>query len=409
MKNTYGTTAPRAGKLLLCLAIAMAAGSAMAADALRAPFASAGTLAEDIFSIDVRPSLYAGAGYKQSHVNRLTDGKGEAFHAPGFSAASDTDIWQAYVFGGYTSERTFGGGHLAALVVVPYTDTDKRLTVNNITGIPALNAAAAFNTRIHTGSRSGLDDIEIGGRWVYSPLPANIAGQVGRAYLRALGISTSDADALVQLRRMPLKALINAQGEASEFYAQRLARLGGGMPPFSPVADGTVIPGGVNWRGAMQAAAGKLDVMLGTNRHEAAAFVYCPPPGGGWRTVPGTLRSRVLGHAVTARVFRAPALAWARAASVAGRAVYLYRFDWAPADAPLGAVHCIGLPFVFGTSTAFHTAPMLDGADAAEVEALSRTMRASWSSFVRDGQPATQSLPSWPQFTACEPGMRLRR
>jgi para-nitrobenzyl esterase len=61
----------------------------------------------------------------------------------------------------------------------------------------------------------------------------------------------------------------------------------------------------------------------------------------------------------------------------------VYRFDWHPPGSPLGACHCIELPFVFGTLPAWREAPMLAGAAPAD---LVRSTQSAWSAFARDGR-----------------------
>jgi para-nitrobenzyl esterase len=73
-------------------------------------------------------------------------------------------------------------------------------------------------------------------------------------------------------------------------------------------------------------------------------------------------------------------------AAVRGRA-FTYRFDWHPEGSPWGACHCIELPFVFDTLDAWADAPMLAGGDPGEMAALAATVRSTWGSFVRTGDP----------------------
>jgi para-nitrobenzyl esterase len=140
-------------------------------------------------------------------------------------------------------------------------------------------------------------------------------------------------------------------------------------------------------------------------------MVFGPPPtrdqvehvvgAGGWRAA--ATPTDVLVDAMTERFFAAPAHAFARAVAAAGGAVWVYRFDWAPAGSPLGACHCLELPLVFGTGDAWAGAPMIAGADRAQQDALSALIRRCWLSFARDGAPAG-GLP-WPRYDRHHPTM----
>lgn len=216
-----------------------------------------------------------------------------------------------------------------------------------------------------------------------------IAERVGMAFVRALNVQPGDPLALSQLQRATLAEIQAAQVFAMRFHAENLAEPGSATPAFFPVGDGQFAPDNASFESALAAAAGKLDVLLGTTRDEATAFL-------------SNAAADEVGVAgkFTVSVFAQPTQAWARQAVKVGRTVYLYRFDWASPDTHLGATHCIDLPFVFGTRAGFSTAPMLAGANPDEVDALSAAIRMAWISFVRDGDPNSLSLPEWP---ACVP------
>nr|WP_314359711.1 carboxylesterase family protein [uncultured Achromobacter sp.] len=89
------------------------------------------------------------------------------------------------------------------------------------------------------------------------------------------------------------------------------------------------------------------------------------------------------------QVFGAPSRAWARAAVTQGRQAWLARFDVAP-TARFKACHCIELPFVFDTVSAFGDAPMLAGLDAAHAQRLTAQTQQAWIAFIRG------DAPDWP-------------
>jgi para-nitrobenzyl esterase len=76
---------------------------------------------------------------------------------------------------------------------------------------------------------------------------------------------------------------------------------------------------------------------------------------------------------------------------------YAYRFDWSAPGNALGACHCIELPFVFGGLDAWHAAPMLAGADPAELARLVGLVQQAWIAFIQGGTPG------WRQYDADDP------
>jgi para-nitrobenzyl esterase len=108
---------------------------------------------------------------------------------------------------------------------------------------------------------------------------------------------------------------------------------------------------------------------------------------------------------VTDTVFTLPSLRFAALAAQAGARSWAYQFDWSAPGSPLGACHCIELPFVFGNPDAWTDAPMLRGADPAQVEALSGAIRAVWIAFVQTGDPDTG--PTWPTYLPNRQTMRF--
>ncbi len=110
----------------------------------------------------------------------------------------------------------------------------------------------------------------------------------------------------------------------------------------------------------------------------------------------GTLRD-LLADLVTDSVFLLPSLDLAEAVAERGRRVWAYQFDWAPAGSRFKACHCIELPFVFGTLGAWPGAQMLAGGDPAQMAALSAAVRRAWIAFIRDGDPAHETMP-WPAY-----------
>ena len=91
-----------------------------------------------------------------------------------------------------------------------------------------------------------------------------------------------------------------------------------------------------------------------------------------------------LGAALTALTFRLPALRVAEANTAAGGTSHVYHFTWRP-PTPLGAVHCIDLPFAFDTLADAAGLDLLCGGEPPQ--ALADDYAGAVSHFVIDGDP----------------------
>ena len=144
-----------------------------------------------------------------------------------------------------------------------------------------------------------------------------------------------------------------------------------GSMVWKPTEERLQDAGSIVSAAAEEGAARGIALLCGTARDEMRAFAHLSGASG------GELREIQLSR------FDRPALELCRALSEAGCEVFRYRFDWAPEDSPLGACHCIELPFLFGTEGAWAGAPMLRGAGAAELARLSAELLSHWGRFAR--------------------------
>lgn len=137
-------------------------------------------------------------------------------------------------------------------------------------------------------------------------------------------------------------------------------------------------------------AARRVELLIGHTKHDAAPFVAMKPQVARLSPVKPLRRSviRAAGPLATNRFFGATRFVATWRAH--GGRVGTYRFDWQPRRAPLGACHCIELPFLFGAPGAWSDAPMLGPAREIDQE-LAVHMRSVWTGFARNG---TRSLPA---------------
>lgn len=245
------------------------------------------------------------------------------------------------------------------------------------------------------------------------------AERIGRRFLELCGLKDSERE---RLKTLPVAALLAAQGELGRLEK----KFADAAAPFGLTIDGTTIPGDIG--AALDAGAGaSVDVMVGTTREEMMAF-YCRDPEvlnatpaavrglleglfkGEAQAVEAEIRrtraartgAAVLEALFTDRVFLAGTLRFAEARARHGRPAYVYQFDW-PSPGGFLACHCIEIPFVFDNLANWPDAPMLKGADPAELAGLAQAMHRAWVAFAHTGSPNHDGIPEWPVY---EPGDR---
>jgi para-nitrobenzyl esterase len=205
------------------------------------------------------------------------------------------------------------------------------------------------------------------------------------------------------------------------------------IPPFSPVADGELIPA-QPFAAIAEGSARGVPLIVGTNLEEMKLYRFLDPsleqldevalvqrcamlfagagPDGraqAERRVE-TYRSarRARGEDAspvetwlaisTDHIFRAGALKLAELHARHTPDVFVYRFDWKGKEPgrPQGAVHALELPFVFGTLATSEIGAIAGRTPAAE--ALAGHMQDAWLAFVRSGRPRASGLPEWPAY-----------
>jgi carboxylesterase type B len=98
--------------------------------------------------------------------------------------------------------------------------------------------------------------------------------------------------------------------------------------------------------------------------------------------------------------FVCPSREIARAAD-AGQTASVYRYFFQYRATPLGAVHGLDVPFVFGTFSGIETPSGTPYMPNATDLALSSTIQGYWTRFARTGDPG--GMPAWPAYGANDP------
>ncbi|SDN97270.1 para-nitrobenzyl esterase [Klenkia soli] len=153
--------------------------------------------------------------------------------------------------------------------------------------------------------------------------------------------------------------------------------------PFGTRYGRAPLPAEEDLAAAWTAAAPHVDLLIGSTSREVALFLPALPPR--WAAV---LRVPLLARAAVAvaswRVYGAAVRSFARRHAAAGGRAAPYRLSWG-APGPYRAAHCVDLPLLFTDEAAWRDAPLIAGADWADVEQRGRQLRQVWADFARTG------------------------
>jgi para-nitrobenzyl esterase len=231
-------------------------------------------------------------------------------------------------------------------------------------------------------------------------------------FLHELGIDPKKPD---RLRHAPSSEVLDAfvrlqqEGGPASSVPMRPVAIDLGEQTLNPACELT------------EGIATNIPVLAGTTRNEMAAFLRQGPgladadeqlaefvlshqfgdagPNlfGTYRSndpiaPPGVLLESIMGDGM----FLVPLLESAEGRSSAGRTTYVYRFDWS--NSHFDSCHCIELPFLFGNFDMWPAAPMLGDASTDSVSQLSRALRDTWGTFVRDGRPGLVNQKEWTAY-----------
>ena len=254
------------------------------------------------------------------------------------------------------------------------------------------------------------------------PHTTRAAKRIAELFVGLLGLDAQGAAESLRssMAIMPVERLVDAQMR----LGRETAQFGEIAPPFLPVSDAFADRNGFIRAIAKNACALGIDLIIGTTAEESHAFfaqdVGSPEPSpldiaALFKRYEGTedaierFRAQRSGASATdlvsdlktAHDFALPSYELASAVRTAGARVWVYRFDWRAPGSPFKACHCLELPFLFGTWAAWADAPMLEGGDRREMEALGHLMRQCWIRFAQGDSPASDRL-QWPEFDDSE-------
>jgi para-nitrobenzyl esterase len=168
--------------------------------------------------------------------------------------------------------------------------------------------------------------------------------------------------------------------------------------PFGPQTGHHPLPADDEVETRRREVAHRVPVMIGSTSNDALPFLQLNPRLVSVFGYPllGSAAQRILSRVITDRQFGRPTAAFAKNHRRGGGHALTYVFDWAPADGPFGACHCIELPFLMGSFDQWSAAPMLGSDSRGALAELGPPMRQLWYEFARgmfDGADAHLALP----------------
>lgn len=212
----------------------------------------------------------------------------------------------------------------------------------------------------------------------------NVAAGAERvAVVAAMQEAMAESLAGVAPRDATRAQLLTAEGAAVE-AALVFGVLGGGLA-FAPLLGRAPLCAPDEVPDRLAAAATRVELLIGHTRDDGAPFVAMDSRIQTLGVIKAAerLAIRAIAPSVTQRIFGALLDPFVETWRAAGGRVTKYRFDWAPASAPLGACHCIELPLLFEAGDVWSDAPMLGG-DGIDAD-LAVRMRGLWAGFAHRG------------------------
>lgn len=131
-------------------------------------------------------------------------------------------------------------------------------------------------------------------------------------------------------------------------------------------------------------AAKNYSIILTWAKNESVAFVPMLPSYSLWAGIPmiGSAWKQIAAWWCSHKEFIWPSQRFHRKFIAMGGNSSTVTFSWSPIGNPLGAVHCIELPFICGTWDAWKDAPMLHGSNIEEVSKIRQEVINVWAAFI---------------------------
>ncbi|WP_218148307.1 carboxylesterase family protein [Lentzea xinjiangensis] len=206
---------------------------------------------------------------------------------------------------------------------------------------------------------------------VYALMLTDTEGLFHRAIVQSAPLGTRSPERAAMTEALRELVSVDASTPVRDVLAAQQAAIAELGPRFTPSGNMPFAP--VLGEADLAAAASRVELLIGHTRDDGSPYVADHPQA--WAIA-------------TELVFAGPARQLARDWATAGGQVATYEFGWTPAGAPLGACHCMELPFLFDPD-AWRGAGMLAGQEPDP--ALAATMRSVWAGFARKGVDALPS------------------
>jgi para-nitrobenzyl esterase len=159
--------------------------------------------------------------------------------------------------------------------------------------------------------------------------------------------------------------------------------------PYAPTPGAAPLPPANEWRDRLANAAMRVDLVVTYTRDDAAAFLAMRACPRRLYALGAPARFLLLGISklATPLMFGRYSIRILRAAWKVHRdRMRVYRIDWSPPGAPLGAAHCIELPLLLGAPNSWSDAPMLGrAASSVDHDERGRRARRVWTDIARYG------------------------
>ena len=210
----------------------------------------------------------------------------------------------------------------------------------------------------------------------------------GRAPMAtSMYIAAGEADLMV-----PFDDIVGA--EATVAASAQAFGLKGAMP-FGPQYGYAPLPPESRVDAAWEAAAAKIDILIGSTSREAALFVPRIPKFAKLPDIPviGGVVTEAVIRAATWLVYGAGVKKFAKRHRKAGGTAATYTLYWGPPGSPLVAAHGTDIPLLLGRWSYWKDAPIVEGVEAETILDSRAQVQAIWGEFARTGTVVEVEIP----------------